>query len=428
MTRLWRRHRYTLLAALVLLVLAVPAIKRTDDWVTVYLPAAHALRAGQNIYDAVPSFTYPPAMVLVPVPFSFLPLRPACLAWFLVNALGIIVLWRLSWRLSAAGILQGEQAFDWRAPVILLLGLLVGFRFITDSLDHQQTDLVIGALVLAGATLLWRRQALPAAVCLGAAAGFKATAAIWLLYFLWRRRWAAAALFLAVALGLNFLPDLLYPAPGGGWWLHQWLHERVLAKVGAAASTGKWFTAPVFNQSLAGTARRLLVLGYYSDNARPGAVSETTLTTIVHAADAALLAVSALAFWRARRAAPEEPASAARSTPDPILPFEAGALLMLMVLLSPASSKPHFVTVFLPALLLGRLALRQRDRFAAWCLCVAILTSLVSNYALMSLGKHFHAGERLGDGAEWLGGVTWCALALWAGCVWALARRRPIDL
>ena len=94
-------------------------------------------------------------------------------------------------------------------------------------------------------------------------------------------------------------------------------------------------------------------------------------------------------------------------------------MLMLMLLLSPGSSKAHFVTVILPALALARLSLFERDRVAALFLAVAMLASVISNRSLV--------GERIGTLTQWYGGITWCAAVLLAGCVWAMWRGRCMD-
>jgi hypothetical protein len=86
--------------------------------------------------------------------------------------------------------------------------------------------------------------------------------------------------------------------------------------------------------------------------------------------------------------------------------------VVLMLLMSPASSKPHFVTVIMPALVLARDALYGRSRMAIVCLAVSFTCAIGRNRMVV--------GRRIGLPMLWMGGVTWCALALLLGCLVAL--------
>ncbi len=90
--------------------------------------------------------------------------------------------------------------------------------------------------------------------------------------------------------------------------------------------------------------------------------------------------------------------------------------MLMMVLVSPASSKPHFVIVLLPAYCLARLALYGRSRVAGAALVVAAVASLVSHRSL--------TGATFGNGAQWAGALTWLALVLLFGVLAALWKLR----
>src|ERR1700721_3858507 len=64
----------------------------------------------------------------------------------------------------------------WHKPAIAILALLCSLRFVQETLEHRQTDLLIGAIIMAGC-LIWQRGThlsdWLAASCWGFAAAMK---------------------------------------------------------------------------------------------------------------------------------------------------------------------------------------------------------------------------------------------------------------
>src|SRR5258708_3991017 len=91
-------HPYSMLGAIVAGVLLVPLLRRDQDWVTVYMPAAERLASGEDVFSQ--DFVYPPINALLPLPFLDLPRIPVKLAWFAINiaALGFVI--RGAWKLA----------------------------------------------------------------------------------------------------------------------------------------------------------------------------------------------------------------------------------------------------------------------------------------------------------------------------------------
>ncbi|MCI0457847.1 MAG: DUF2029 domain-containing protein, partial [Gemmataceae bacterium] len=103
-----RAYPCTVLAVVLLVVLAVPFLRKLDgQWSDVYLRAAGRLQAGQDIYTFPTNYLYPPVMAWLTIPVTALPAWTAHLAWYLVSALCAVGLWYWSWRLSGGGRLQG---------------------------------------------------------------------------------------------------------------------------------------------------------------------------------------------------------------------------------------------------------------------------------------------------------------------------------
>src|SRR5262249_2356088 len=94
--------------------------------------------------------------------------------------------------------------------------------------------------------------------------------------------------------------------------------------------------------------------------------------------------------------------------------LECGIVLLLMLMLSPMSSKAHFGTLLVPGFCLARAALSSRSRLLAAVLLGAVLLAVLSNKDPL--------GERLYTLSLWYGVVTWETLLLLAGCLLALGR------
>jgi hypothetical protein len=154
-----------------------------------------------------------------------------------------------------------------------------------------------------------------------------------------------------------------------------------------------WVSDPIYNQSIPGTLFRLL-----------GGAPATNSAVLF--ADGAVLLVGALAIMRPRDAS-------GRST-VPREALESSVVILSMVLLSPVSSKPHFVVLLLPAYCVARLATEGHDAPSRFFVSLALVLSV--------LGHRSITGETIGYVVQWGGGITACALALWLGCVTALFR------
>lgn len=409
---LWNRlgtRPFTLLAVLFLIGTAFPFLLRHDsEWEDVYVRAANHLRAGETIYRADEGYVYPPFMAVLALPFALLPQPLERLAWYLVNAACTVLLCRWAWQIAGGGRLEGG-AVAWGERLACVLGLACGFRYVMDGLAHQQTDVVLGALLLGGCVALRRGRAALAATCFGVAAGAKCTPLLWCGYLLWRRQWRAAGWLVAVAVGVNLLPDFIHGPPGGGLWLGEWFRRYLLPLTGADYVPGIWYSEIVYNQSLAGAVNRWFTTAWtwtasgFAVVHRPTVPSPVALKALLYGTELMLLAGAAFAFRRGRSRVP--PADEA---------LEYAVVLLLMLLCSPMSSKPHFCTVLLPAFCLGRLAVGRRDLPAGLALAGAILMGSVATKGL--------CGGEAAALAMWFGNVMWGALFLLGGCGYALLR------
>ncbi len=409
-----RAHPYTAAAAAAVVALAVPFCLRQDsEWEQVFVLAARHLRDGADVYAPQDGYLYPPFTAWAAVLFTALPPWALRAAWLLVNIFCAAVLVRGAWRLAGGPRLEGGGA-PRGEHLAAALGALCGLPYVQNCLAHQQTDLVIGALLVGGCLLLGRSRALAAASCFGLAAAMKCTALLWAPVLVWRRRPAAAACLLAVALGVNLLPDLYRPSPTGRPRLAEYGLRFLRPMTQAGHYLGTWGSDVVYNQSLSGAGLRWLATTWEwgpSDctvNARPPLASPLVLRSAVHTLELLLLLAAAWACGRPLR-------RLSACGPDgPRFGLECGVVLLLMLLLSPMSSKAHFGTLLVPSFCLARAALAPGRRAER-----ALLTAAV---ALSLLGSKGPLGERLYTLSLWYGALTWQSLALLAGCLVALRR------
>ncbi len=372
-------------------------IRDSSEWDSVFVLAAKRLRAGLDIYQLVTesqdhAYSYPPFQAMLAIPFTFLPRFVGRFVWYVISAFCLVLLWRWSWRVSGGEKLEGRAKPDGREYLICILGLLCGMRFVQDNLDHQQTDLVIGALVIGGCLAWQMGRDWVAATCWGLGAAMKGPPLLFAVYLAWRGRWGAAVWMVALAVGVNLLPDLVHAAPRG-LWVEQW-YVTMIKPMGAI---GVWHSDVLLNQSLAGAARR-----FFAE-----AMPARALKVLVYLVEAGLL--GATGVWMGKPFGRKvEPFRAA---------MECSAVLLLMLLFSPMSSKPHFCVILLPAFCLARLAILRRDRWATGAVAVCIFLVVVLDRNVIN--------RTVGDGAMWWGSVMWGAVVLWVGVVMAWGERGP---
>ncbi|MGD9645543.1 MAG: glycosyltransferase family 87 protein [Pirellulales bacterium] len=422
--RVWLGEHAVLVAAVVFFTLYSGTVLRrgrTNLWFDCFARAADRMVRHQPIHHHErDAYAYPPFMALASVPLAQLPGMSSLLAYYALNAAAGGCAIALAWRLAGAPSLVALPRRWW---LVLAAGLVIGFRYLLAPLDNVQPDLILAALVMAGVWLLWHGRDLRAAVCLGTATAMKCTPLLFAPYLVWRGRPRAALLLVAVAVGLNLLPDLLFPQASGRSYVSDW-RKMFLGGV-AHSAPGDWHSDLVLNQSLGGLVQRYYRWGLATNwrelaaTQQPlDAVTARRLQLVVLSIAAGLVALTACYGGRPwRRAAILGPeASAPIAWSQQRTPIEAGAIVVLMLLLSPMSGKAHYAVLFLPIFLICRLHAEQRG-WAIRLLAIALWLSgpLVAKDLL---------GKTLGDLLLAWGVTTWFAIFCWLGMGLALARSR----
>ena len=306
-----------------------------------------------------------------------------------------------------------------REHAIFWLGLGCGISSCLDAITNQQTDLIVAALVIAGCGALMRGRDLRAGIWFGLAAALKCTPLLWAGYLAWRRQPRRAAL------SSSSLPSASIacrtsriPPPAAHRALAEWTGRFLLPMTARAHEFGAWNCGVGGNQSIAGIWQRWLDYdtAWHGHNLvgvhRPSGVRPETLKAVSWGTMLLLLAAGLACSWRAHQSPSASEGSA----------LEFGMVLILMVLLSPHSSKPPYCTLLLPGVCVARAALYWPPRRLLSVLSAAVLLALASNQDLV--------GEWLYSWTKWHGSLAWCALLLYAAScrvLWQSARATTVE-
>lgn len=416
--RIWK-NPYLWGAVVFALAAAIPFCTRMQsEWDDVFVRSAIDLREGRDVYRQPYGYTYPPFQMVMALPFADLPVRAGRLAWFAVNAVCIFWMIASAWALSGGPRLRDAASWSGREHAIFLLGLACGVWYSLHCLAHQQTDVVVAAFVLGGCRLLQTGRSWKAAALFGLATAMKCTPLLFAPYLAFRRKFVAAGLMVAVAMGVNLLPELVHRSPADKLWIAQWQEMFLKPMADKDHVPGNWHSNVIYNQSLGGAFHRWTLSSWswpksgltIHEAERPSASAQSKL--IFRGIELSLICVAGLLFCRRFRLSPESVAGDATWAA-----YEYSVVAILMLLFSPMSSIPHFATLILPGFCLARHAVIRRDRVVLGCVIVAAVAAAFSNKDLQ--------GGSLYTLLLWHGVVMLNAIALLAGLYWTLLRLPP---
>ncbi|MSO67280.1 MAG: DUF2029 domain-containing protein [Pseudolabrys sp.] len=287
---------------------------------------AECLLAGEVLQACDLFFTYPPAFAFVMLPF--VPMKPgiAMVVWYLVTIGATIVAYMLSETL-ARRIFPG----DWTEKELAWLRLgsiLLSIKFILAVLENQAFDTLVLLFILIGLWALVMKREVLSGGSIAFAAAIKGSPLIFLPYLLFTRRFVAAGTFIGVYLATSFLPDLFFtPKSGFGYFL-TWVREIALGPLYDDLELTKylfWAGVNSNNHSLRAVAYQLFPSGLADPWFRP------TLAAMY----LPVVAAAAIIVIKSMRN-------------GGLVAIDGAVVLIAMLVLSPMTSRSHFVALILP--------------------------------------------------------------------------------
>lgn len=304
-----------------------------------YTQAAGCLVQQQSMADCSPAFTYPPFFGFVMIPFLALPQTAQTVVWYVIS-IGCAV---LSCRIAEAiarRLIPGtwsEREIVWLRSLAVLLAL----KFILSVLENEAYDLLALPFLLGGVLAMTEFRQARAGVLLAIAAALKVTPLLFLPYLVLRRQFVAALVFVVVLAIASVVADLCFTPKGAQQgYLMAWLTDIGAASLlehGATAKNAFWDGINIYNLSLRGALARAL-------DGTPWQAHFVVALRIVQVVF--VVVIAALIFAALRLKA--------------LIPVDACLLIIAMLMLSPMTSRSHFVNLLLPFYVLVAAWLKDR--------------------------------------------------------------------
>lgn len=377
-----------------------------DDGILLYAQGAQCLLDNKILPKCALAFTYPPAFAYIMIPFAPLPLWLRLLLWYVVTIIAILGIYKFSARIAAKLFVDSfsEKEMIW----VRVISIVLSLKFVLAVMENEAYDaLPVLFIVLGLAALTQGRDALGGAA-LGFAAAIKATPLIFLPYLLVKKRFSAAAVFLIVLFAMSYAPDILFtPAGASEGYFHTWLRQVAGASfsIDPGTTTFAFWAGPnALNHSLRGAVSLQL----------DEIVHPILHKSIVYGLDLAFIAFSAalITFRKQQR---------------DLIAIDGSILLIAALLLSPMTSRSHYVALVLPYVTLTMVMLRDQIRQRTGVVVLAI------SFFFLTMTSNDVVGKTISDWAYFhsflvIGALTlmiYIAVIVWQPAV--LSTAKPFD-
>lgn len=367
--------------------------KPDDAGMLLYPQAAQCLIDHQVLQTCAGAFTYPPAFAFVMTPFALMPAGLKVVVWYLITVAAAVGCYRLAERVTAK--MFGDTFNDIELAWLRIVSIVLSIKFVLAVLENQAYDLLSFIFIMLGLGGLVGGRAMLGGAALGIAAAIKATPVIFLPYLIVKKRFAAAAAFAVALLLLSFAPDIVFGAPAGGeGYFMAWLHHiggAALYNV-EAAQFNFWSGANWLNHSFRGAV---------SLNINEGAQPDLH-KAVLYGLDLVFIAFAAALIML-------------RKAERDMLAIDASILVIATLMLSPMTSRSHYVVLIQPYVVLTAIMLRDRTtkRIGIAVLGVSFLFLTVSSNDVVGekMTNHAYAHSYLVIGAMIL--MIYLAVAVW---------------
>ncbi|MGH7924425.1 MAG: glycosyltransferase family 87 protein [Candidatus Binatus sp.] len=349
-----RARQFAWLAMGVYLVgLGISATFRSQGDFNVYYRAGHRVLHGLAIYPPSDSdrFLYAPIFAIGFAPLAALPRHLAQFVFFTVNAFSLIEL------ILGAGVILFGPTRQLPAALIVV-PVLLSFRFIDNNFDHGQINLPTLALVVWAIISAEESRDAQAGLMLAAAILIKPFAVLAALHLAIRRHFGALGWSVAAGMVLLIVPIVIFGLRG-------WIDQTAAYATAIASMTDRYRTM-LTNQSAVSAVARLMSL-------RIGTGAETSPTATFAGMGLEIALIAAVSLWDWRSA--ERGNLASR--------LALCGLFCLMPSFAPISWKSYYAAMLVPymALTAGLWTDRNEGKGAPIFVWALVALSVVLNLA-----------------------------------------------
>jgi hypothetical protein len=313
-------------------------ISPEDAGMLLYPQAAQCLLDNQILQTCAGPFTYPPAFAFVMIPFAPMPMGMRLVVWYVITVAAAVGTYRLSERIAARLFTTpfSYSELAWARTI----GIILSIKFVLAVLENQAYDALSLIFILLGLAGLADRRDLAGGAALGFAAAIKATPLIFLPYLLVKKRFAAAAAFTVALLLFSYAPDMFFTPTGASeGYFRAWLHQVAGASIydPEAAKFAFWSGANALNHSLRGAVSLQI-----------NEVTHAGLHKLVlYGLDLAFIALAAALIML-------------RKAERDMIAIDGSILLIGTLMLSPMTSRSHYIVLVLPYVTLTMVMLRDQ--------------------------------------------------------------------
>jgi len=307
-----------------------------------YAEAGRCIWRGAALLPCLPQFPYQPALAALFIPFSFIPAALQNPVWYVICVGSLVLTVRLAEAMAEQlypGATHGRNLVWLRIIVLVTCA-----KHILDVLIYAAYDAPALAMMTLGIWALCVGRNGAGGLWLGLAAAIRATPVIYMPYLLLKRRYLACVASIAAFIAVSLLPEIVGALHGSHTgYFNDWVRQVVAPTMvpGSSPNLVFWDTwnnaVNLYNQSLRGLINRLA----------QGPVFGFSPTTILIAADGAFAAVLAVLLLSSPRK--EEYAA-----------IDGAMLLIAILVLSPMTSRYHYIFVLPAVILVSAAAITDR--------------------------------------------------------------------
>jgi len=257
--------------------LGISATFRAQGDFNVYYRAGHRVLLGHAIYppDDSDRFLYAPIFAVAFAPLALLPRHVAQFVFFTLNAFSLI-----EFILGAGVILFGRERR--MSAALVVIPVLLSFRFIDNNFDHGQINLPTLALIVWGIVYAEESHNAWAGLMLAAAILIKPFAVLAALHLAIRKHFAALGWAVVAGVALLIVPIAIFGPRG-------WIAQSGAYFTAIVSMTNRYRTM-LTNQSAVSATARLMSLHMGTD-------AETSPVATIVGMGLEIVLVAAVSLW-----------------------------------------------------------------------------------------------------------------------------------